>query len=173
MRLCLVPLGVRHAPHLLALAGNDATMPWTATPPASARQATMAFVARAQRLRAKGMRETFAVCDAERVVGIAVLTRDPSAPDRAELGYWIGRPHRGRGYATAAARQLASYGFTRMGLAVVVARCASANRTSARVVEKLGFRFAGLEPPQESTSPADPVRRYELACHEWRHSMDP
>jgi RimJ/RimL family protein N-acetyltransferase len=164
MSLRLVPLGARHARDLVALAEGDAMTPWTATPPASVRQAVLAFVARAQRLRARGTHATFAACLGGRLVGIARLARDEAAPDRAELGYWIGPPDRGRGYATTTARQLVSHGFGRMGLALVFARCPVANRASARVLAKLGFRAVDLEP---SHDPASPVRCYELTREEW------
>src|SRR5829696_7910851 len=36
--------------------------------------------------------------------------------DDAELGYWIGRPYWGRGYATVAAREVVRYGFEGLGL---------------------------------------------------------
>jgi RimJ/RimL family protein N-acetyltransferase len=168
MSLRLVPLGARHVRDLVALAADDATTPWSATPPASTRQAVLAFVARAQRLRAREAHATFAACLGDRLVGIARLARDQVPADRAELGYWIGPPDRGRGYATAAARQLVSHGFGRMGLARVFARCQIANRASARVLVKLGFRLADLEPWQD---PASPVRRYELTREEW--GVDP
>lgn len=158
----LVPLGVGHAAELQTL-GADAgeTLPLLAS-----RQAVLGFVSRAQRLRARGRHETFAVCHAGRLVGIAVLARDPTAPDRAELGYWIGRSHRGRGYATAAARRMVSHAFDRLGLALVYACCPTVNRESARVVEKLSFRFVGIEPIAGDMA-GDPVRRYEMKRDEW------
>lgn len=168
-KLTLVLLGARHASGLTALADDDPDPPWMTIAGHSPRQRVLAFVERAQRLRARGAHAAFAVCDAERCVGIVVLARDQPAPDRAELGYWIGRAHRGQGYATAAARQLVSHGFGRMRLAVAFARCPSANPASARVVEKLGFRFAGLEKPmpEHSMSAGETIRRYEITRDKW------
>ena len=171
--LKLVPVSARHAPRLAALAGDDGSAPWPVAPQRSPLENVLAFIAGAQRLRARGARATFSVFDADRLVGLALLARDPSVPDHAELGYWIAEPDRGRGYATAAARQLLSHAFGRMSLALVFARCPSANRASARVVEKLRFRFKTSEPWQGPTSGVEPVRRYELTCHEWRRSEAP
>ena len=105
----LVKLSARHAFDLTALAADD----WD----------VLAFITRAQRLRARGARETFAVLDAKRLVGLAMLARDPSAREHAELGYWIGHRERGNGYATAAAQQLVTHAFGRMALALVFAHC--------------------------------------------------
>jgi RimJ/RimL family protein N-acetyltransferase len=168
--LKLVLLNVRHARRLATLAGDDSNPPWTIVPERSPLQNVLAFVARAQRLRARGAHDTFAIFDADRLVGVAVLARDPTVPDHAELGYWIAEHDRSRGYATAAARQLLDKAFGRMNLALVFARCPGANRASCRVLEKLRFRFIASEPWQSPTSGAEPVRRYELTCHEWRRS---
>jgi RimJ/RimL family protein N-acetyltransferase len=164
----LVPLSARHARDLMALAVDDPLTPWTTMPSQPLHRTVLAFIAGAQRLRARGARETSVVVDGGVLVGLTLLARDPAAPDHAELGYWIGRPHRSRGYATAAVRQLLSHGFGRMKLALVFARCPSVNRASTRVVEKAGFRLVGLEPSVNSRVPVPPVCRYQLTATEWR-----
>lgn len=66
------------------------------------------------------------------------------ATDRsAEVGYWIGRPYWGRGFATEAARAVMRFGFERAG--VLKFRCShfTDNTSSRRVIEKLGFRELG------------------------------
>jgi RimJ/RimL family protein N-acetyltransferase len=63
-----------------------------------------------------------------------------------ELGYWIGRPYWGRGYATAGARLVLSFGFGELGLRSIRATCLTTNAASARVLEKLGFEFEGPGP---------------------------
>ncbi len=57
----------------------------------------------------------------------------------AELGYWIGKPYWGRGYATEAAAALIEHGFEVDGLAYLTAGHFADNPASARVIEKLGF----------------------------------
>ena len=163
MNVRLVPVSARHARDIQALASDEAIARWTAIPHPYPRDGALAFVDRAQRMRARGAQETFAVCEAGGgFLGVAALGRDEKLPERAELGYWIGRPYWGRGYATAAARWLLAYGFERMDLDVVVARCFAMNQASARIIEKLGFRFVGVETSRTRKRPAGPVRRYEL-----------
>ena len=148
----LVHLSGRHASDLELLSADD----WD----------VLGFVARAQRLRARGERETFAVFDAGHLVGVAMLGRDPSATQRAELGYWIGPRQRGLGYATAAAEQLLARAFTRMAVVAVFAYCSDANHASARVLAKLGFRLVGVA--RDSTLGDETTKRYELTRSEWR-----
>ena len=148
----LVLLNGSHAADLAMLAADDWDVP--------------GFITRAQRLRARGERETFAVFDAKRLVGLAMLSRTPSTPGHGELGYWIGPRERGRGYATAAVEQLLIRAFGRMALALVFARCSEANHASARVLVKLGFRRVGAS--RDGTPAAGALDRYELTRHEWR-----
>jgi RimJ/RimL family protein N-acetyltransferase len=74
--------------------------------------------------------------------GAAGLTVD-SRNRKAELGYWIGQPYWGRGYATEAAAGLLPLGFETLGLKRIFARVFGSNPASARVLEKIGLQFEG------------------------------
>lgn len=63
--------------------------------------------------------------------------------DRAELGYWIGRPYWGRGYATEAARAVVAWGFRSLGLHRIHASHFPRNPASGRVLRKIGMRHEG------------------------------
>jgi len=62
---------------------------------------------------------------------------------RAELGYWIGVPYWGRGYATEAARQVVAFGFASFRLHRIDSRHFASNPASGRVLEKIGMRREG------------------------------
>lgn len=64
---------------------------------------------------------------------------------RAELGYWIGLPHWGKGYATEAAKALVQYGFEILGLHRIFACHFARNSASARVLLKVGMRHEGRQ----------------------------
>ena len=63
----------------------------------------------------------------------------------AELGYWIGVPYWGRGYATEAARAALNYGFETLKLRRVYASCVRQNTASARILQKIGMRYEGCQ----------------------------
>ncbi len=63
--------------------------------------------------------------------------------DRAELGYWIGEPYWGRGYATEAGRSVLGYAFEVLALNRVLARHFPRNPQSGRVLQKLGMKYEG------------------------------
>lgn len=78
-----------------------------------------------------------------RLVGACGYTR--AGNGSAELGYWIGKPYWGRGYATEAARALVEQGFGEAGLDRLTCGHLVDNPASARVIEKLGFRRFGFD----------------------------
>lgn len=63
--------------------------------------------------------------------------------EAAELGYWLGRVHWGRGHATEAAERVLRYGFEQLDLRFVLAGPFEHNTGSVRVLEKLGFTTTG------------------------------
>ncbi len=71
--------------------------------------------------------------------GIGVLSgSDP------ELGYWIGVPYWGRGYATEAARALLDHAFGALRCERLAGRARVSNPASRRVLEKCGFQWTGV-----------------------------
>jgi RimJ/RimL family protein N-acetyltransferase len=71
--------------------------------------------------------------------GLAQL--DGPAPD---LGYWLGAPYWGNGYATEAARAVIDHAFTELGHEVLQAGARVTNPASRRVLEKCGFQWTGV-----------------------------
>lgn len=72
-------------------------------------------------------------------IGLAV---DP-AHKRAELGYWMGVPYWGKGYATEAARAVVAFGFETLRLHRIFAHHFAGNKASQRVLERIGMRHEG------------------------------
>jgi RimJ/RimL family protein N-acetyltransferase len=61
--------------------------------------------------------------------------------DKAEIGYWIGRSHWGKGLVTEAARLLISAGFKKLKLHKIYALYLEGNEKSERVMKKLGMKY--------------------------------
>jgi RimJ/RimL family protein N-acetyltransferase len=57
-----------------------------------------------------------------------------------ELGYRLGQPYWGRGYATEAARAWVDHGFDELGLERIIAVSHPENVASQRVLEKIGMQ---------------------------------
>lgn len=82
----------------------------------------------------------------ERLLGCVGLNQLERAARSANLGYWIGEAHRGRGLATRAAAWAAAYGFGELGLARIEIRVLPDNVASLRVAAKLGARREAVLP---------------------------
>jgi RimJ/RimL family protein N-acetyltransferase len=97
-------------------------------------------------ISAAGMRSgerTFVITFASgAIIGACGLEmRDPPVP---ELGYWLGVPHWGKGYATEAVRALIDHAFTDLDHEALNAGARVTNPSSRRVLEKCGFQWVGV-----------------------------
>ncbi len=63
--------------------------------------------------------------------------------NKAELGYWIGKPYWGQGYMTEAGKAVVEFGFD-LGLKKIFASHFSTNPASGRVMLKLGMQKEGV-----------------------------
>jgi ribosomal-protein-alanine N-acetyltransferase len=78
--------------------------------------------------------------NAEQVGRCGLLWKEIEAIDEVELGYFFGRPHWGKGYATEAARAVLAHGVN-LGQRRMVAIIDPENSPSIHVAEKIGMRF--------------------------------
>jgi RimJ/RimL family protein N-acetyltransferase len=62
---------------------------------------------------------------------------------RAEIGYWLAKPHWGQGIMTVVVRRACAHAFEEFGLVKVTAHVFAGNGASARVLEKCGFQQEG------------------------------
>lgn len=118
-----------------------------------------------------GEEYAFAILNAEETL-VGVTGLDDVSDERAEVGYWIGKPYWNQGYATAAARETLQFAFEELELKRVFARPLQHNAPSRRVLEKLDFEQGPVETHEHPKwSEEDKVVRYELNRSQWeQHS---
>ena len=63
--------------------------------------------------------------------------------DRADFGYWIGKPYWNQGYCTEAAQAVVQYGFEILRLNRISASHITRNPASGRVIQKIGMKHEG------------------------------
>ena len=93
------------------------------------------------------------------LVGAVGLVVDRGAAE-AELGYWVGRPFWGRGFAAEGAAALVAHAFSVHGLERIHAHHLAGNPASGRVMEKIGMRrvgTAGTEIPRHGGAPEEVI----------------
>ena len=81
--------------------------------------------------------------DGRQIGGVGLRVDEPH--QHAELGYWLGVPYWGQGYATEAGREMLRYGFERLGLHRIFASHFGHNPASGAVLRKLGMRHEGCQ----------------------------
>ncbi len=91
-----------------------------------------------------GKTATFAIVlsDDTRLVGAIGLQIDRGV-NKAELGYWVGKPFWNRGFATEAALAILAFGFDELRLNRIQAGHLARNPASGRVMEKAGMVLEG------------------------------
>jgi RimJ/RimL family protein N-acetyltransferase len=84
---------------------------------------------------------TFVILLDDELTGVCgVEMRDSGA----EIGYWLGAPYWGCGYATEAARAVIDHAFGDLGHDALQARARVSNPASRRVLEKCGFQWTSV-----------------------------
>jgi RimJ/RimL family protein N-acetyltransferase len=86
----------------------------------------------------------FAIVVGELAVGgIGLRLREDVYRRSAEIGYWLGREHWGRGITSEAVQALTEWAFPTFDLCRIFAGVFEWNLASMRVLEKAGFRLEG------------------------------
>jgi RimJ/RimL family protein N-acetyltransferase len=116
---------------------------------------------------------TFAISGAARTMlgGIGLDRQGDVYRHSAELGYWLGRAHWGRGVATAAVEAICGYGFATLGLRRIYACVFEPNTASTRVLEKAGFQLEGRH--RQAVCKDDEILdelMYGLLAEDWQSS---
>jgi RimJ/RimL family protein N-acetyltransferase len=95
--------------------------------------------------------------------GLAQL--DGPEPD---LGYWLGAPFWGNGYATEAARGVIDYAFSTGGYETIQSGARVTNPASRRVLEKCGFQWMGVGLYRiRAINSSAPIDRFRLDYGIW------
>src|SRR6476469_7679814 len=93
------------------------------------------------------------------------VSHDKPAPS---LGYWLGVPYWGKGYATEALHALIDYAFGEYDFAAVEAGARVTNPASRRVLEKCGFQWTGVGLYRiNSIKSSAPIDRFRLERSIW------
>ena len=87
----------------------------------------------------------FAIEADGKLIGSISATRCANIHFRtAELGYYLGEPYWGKGFATEAVRQICDYIYRDTDIIRIFAEPFAYNTASCRVLEKAGFQLEGL-----------------------------
>jgi RimJ/RimL family protein N-acetyltransferase len=162
-RLVLRALCQRDVPVIVQLAGDRRVAENTARiPHPYAADEAEQFVAQANRQNDSA---TFAITLNGSLIGACGID---VRQDGAELGYWLGVPFWGCGYATEAVRAVIDYGFGALGYEMLHSGARVSNPASRRVLEKCGFQWSGVQLCRiRAINSAAPIDRFRLDRRLW------
>lgn len=87
---------------------------------------------------------TYGIFYKDELVGLASYHTLDKANRNTDMGYWMGEAYQGKGIMSRAVSYLTEYAFSYHKLHRVQIRCATENRGSRAIPEKLGFTLEGI-----------------------------
>ncbi|MGB9643526.1 MAG: GNAT family N-acetyltransferase [Stellaceae bacterium] len=132
---------------LVALINNWEIARWVSSVPHPYTEADgREWIARVQQDHAtrRPLRFAIALRECDRLIGGIGL--DGSTGDESEepaLGYWVGQPHWGNGYAREAVAAVIEYGLRTLGMATIRAYTDPSNLASQKVLLRCGLKQVG------------------------------
>ncbi|WP_179862182.1 GNAT family N-acetyltransferase [Longibacter salinarum] len=137
--LSLDPVRLYHAGAIQRLASHPKIAETTNIPQPYPKDGAASWIISAMPRQMAGVEYSFAIMreDDDTLVGVTSLMN--VGQGEAELGYWIGYPYWGNGYATKANRLVLEFAFESVCLDTIYARPLLRNAASCRVLDKLGF----------------------------------
>ncbi len=130
------------------------------------RDDAIAFIEGFENGRYEGCIYAITETDTGRLIGMgAVENRERFGG--LEIGYWLGKPYWGKGYATEAASALVDLAFRVTDTETVFAACRTNNPASRRVLEKQGFVLLGLDEMDSLAAGRVAIERHSLVREQW------
>lgn len=164
-RLVLRPPHVDDAEELAALANNRRVAEMLGRMPHPYNEEdARAFIANARGRQRSGCHYALALAENGAFIGCAGLY---ASDHGLELGYWIGQPYWGNGYATETAHALVDLAFRATAIERLHVACRVINPASRRVIHKCGFQYAGQGMLESLAAGRVPVERYALDRRTW------
>lgn len=168
-RLRLRPFTASDADDLWALHSDAHVLRYWDSPPWTDPARADRFLATCARMADEGSGARVVIERDGSFLGWAGLSEWNPDHRSAKLGYVLGEPAWGHGYATEAARALLTWAFDALDLNRVQAEADTRNAASARVLEKLGFVHEGtLREDCVVNGVASDSWVYGLLRREWR-----
>lgn len=165
----LEPVELKHAEAIQHFASDPAIGATTRIPVPYPADGAVTWIRSLTERRLMGDEYAFAILAEDNVLvgvcGVVGIWRERRV---AELGYWIGRPYWGHGYASAAVQLLRDWAFQELPVDRLIAHVLSNNKASARVLEKAGFKLQGwVDNSDPKWSLTEKLGDYELTRESW------
>lgn len=170
-KITLEPVTLRYAEEIQRLASHPLIVETTALPSPYPEEGARSWIEQVlEPRRNAGQEYAYAIIREDGTfLGVCGFNNIPVDKARVEIGYWIGVPYWGHGYATEACRHAVDLAFTTMEFQSLYAPILARNRASQRVLEKLGFRHMRTytNTMYAKWSKYEILVEFSLTRHEW------
>ena len=112
----------------------------------------------------------FGIGDEKEFAGVISLHTISIDNHRAEVGYWMHAPMRGKGIGTTATKMITGYGFDSLGFKRIEAAVDTDNTTSQKLLTSAGYQREGILQQRVTRSNGDQIDMVMLAAisHSWK-----
>ena len=129
--------------------------------------AASAWIATHRDAREAGTAWTYAITCGDDGALVGAIDLRPGIDPTGNVGYWIGRPYWGRGYATTAVRALLAMAFLGVEIDVLGATHLVRNPASGRVLEKCGMSLVRRERRRHRDGPEEEMCVWSITREQW------
>lgn len=170
--LSLDPVRLEHADAIQRLASHPQVAATTNIPEPYPKNGAASWILTAMPRQMAGVEHSFAVMRETDRTLVGVCSLMSVGQGEAELGYWIGHPYWGNGYATRAGELILSFAFDSLELSSLYARPLLRNTPSCRVLEKLDFQLVDVVDNMfPKWDKEDSLAIYEVSRAAWKQSV--
>ena len=145
-RLLLRPLRLADSQTLFKIFSHPEVMKHWSRPAWQSLDDARDFISRSADAMSRGESVTFGIelTDSHELAGKCMLFNIVSGSERAEMGFGIGRDYWGKGIGFEAGHALLTHAFENLRLRRIGAEIDPENKSSAKLLERLGFVREGL-----------------------------
>lgn len=83
--------------------------------------------------------------DIGKIIGGIGINKIDNRQGKASVGYWLGKKHHRKGYASEALREILNFAFNEIGLRRIEAGVFEGNPSSGKLLEKFGSKQEGMK----------------------------
>jgi ribosomal-protein-serine acetyltransferase len=132
--------------YLLVRENEEHLYPWMGWVPAQGytREDMRDFIRRSEKAAREQLQFNAAIVQRGKIIGGTGFPVIDWTNRIAQIGYWLDRSHTGHGLMTQSVRALLTYAFDALEMNRIEIRCATNNKASAAVAERLGFTREGI-----------------------------
>jgi ribosomal-protein-alanine N-acetyltransferase len=164
----LCTLRLSDAPRILELCGDREVAQTTALIPHPYLPGMAeSWIAASNDAHASGVGCTYAITRVDDGLLVGAIGISPDADAVPSLGYWLGRPYWGNGYATAAARAVVALAFAHMDVDVLGAIHLARNPASGRVLARCAMTEGPRAMRPHRGGPPEEFRTWSISRVAW------